>query len=88
MPEVRVKLPATITTPHPPHETTCVASDVREALRAVAAGSPRYAQRLFFNDRLLVGVLVNGRHVPPSEALTTRLADGDQVEVMPPVAGG
>ena len=88
MAEVRVTLPTTITGPEPAYEVTCQATDVREALRAVAAQAPRYAQRLFFKDRLLVGVVVNGRHIPPREALTTRLADGDRVEVMPPVAGG
>ena len=88
MPDVCVLLPATITTPQPPCEIACEAADVREALREVAARAPRYAQRLFFKDRLLVGVLVNGRHIPPGEALATRLAAGDRVEVMPPVAGG
>ena len=88
MPDVRVLLPATITTPQPPYEIDCEAADVMEALHEVAARAPRYAQRLFFKDRLLVGVLVNGRHIPPSETLGTRLADGDRVEVMPPVAGG
>ena len=88
MPQVRVLLPASITTPQPPCEIACQAGDVRQALREVAARAPRYAQRLFFKDRLLVGVLVNGRHIPPSESLGTRLADGDRVEVVPPVAGG
>jgi molybdopterin converting factor small subunit len=88
MPDVRVLLPATITTPQPPREIACEAADVQEALREVAAQAPRYAQRLFYKDRLLVGVLVNGRHIPPGEALVRRLADGDRVEVLPPVAGG
>ena len=59
-----------------------------EALRAAVAQAPRFAQRIFFDDRLLVSVVVNGRHVAPAAALTTTLVAGDRVEVMPPVAGG
>jgi molybdopterin converting factor small subunit len=88
MADVRVTLPATVTSPQPPYEIDCAAADVREALLQVAARAPRYEQRLFYKDRLLVGVLVNGRHLAPAEALTHTLADGDRVEVMPPVAGG
>ena len=66
----------------------CEAGTVAEALRATVAQAPRYAQRVFYGDRLLVSVLVNGRHVAPAAALATRLAAGDLVEVMPPVAGG
>jgi molybdopterin converting factor small subunit len=88
MPDVRVMLPASITTPQPASEIACTAVDVGGALRAAAAQAPRYAQRIFYKERLLVGVVVNGRHVPPGEALGRRLADGDRIEVMPPVAGG
>ena len=88
MADVHVTLPVAITSPEPPWELECSADDVGGALRAAAAQAPRFAQRLFFKDRLLVGVIVNGRHVPPRGALAHRLADGDRVEVLPPVAGG
>jgi molybdopterin converting factor small subunit len=88
MSQVRVVLPATITAPQPPYEAILEGADVREVLRAVAAQMPQFAQRLFINERLHVAVLVNDRHIPPAEALATRLADGDRVEVMVPVAGG
>ena len=88
MPNVQVTLPATLTSPEPAVVLDCDAGTVAEALRAAVAQAPRYAQRIFFNDRLLVSVVVNGRHLAPAAALATTLAAGDRVEVMPPVAGG
>jgi len=35
-----------------------------------------------------VSVVLNGRHLAPAAAQNTRLAAGDRLEVMPPVAGG
>lgn len=88
MPAVTVRLPAALTSPEPATEVGCEASTVGEALLAVAAQRPRFGQRLFYGDRLLVIVAVNGRHLAPSEAKATGLAAGDRVEVLPPVAGG
>jgi molybdopterin converting factor small subunit len=88
MPSVHVSLPAALTSPEPPVVLECEAGSVAEALRAAVAQAPRYAQRVFYRDRLLVGVVVNGRHLEPAAALSTTLAAGDRVEVVPPVAGG
>jgi sulfur carrier protein len=33
-------------------------------------------------------VLLNGAFVPPSERISTRLAEGDVVSIWPPVGGG
>ena len=88
MPSVHVSLPAALTSPDAPVVLDCEAGSVGEALRAAVAQAPRYAQRIFYGDRLLVGVILNGRHLPPVTALTTQLAAGDRVDVMPPVAGG
>jgi molybdopterin converting factor small subunit len=88
MPSVHVSLPAALTSPEPPVVLDCEASTVAEALRAAVAQAPRFAQRIFFNDRLLVSVVLNGRHLAPAAAQNTRLAAGDRLEVMPPVAGG
>ncbi len=88
MAAVSVTLPSSITSPQPRYEADIEAADVGEALRLVAARAPRFAQRLFYKDRLLVTVLVNGRLLPPADALARPLSDGDRIDVMPPVAGG
>ena len=88
MPSVQVTLPAALTSPEPPVILACEAGTVAEALRAAVAQAPRYAQRIFFNDRLLVSVVLNGRHLAPAAAPSTRLGEGDRLDVVPPVAGG
>jgi molybdopterin converting factor small subunit len=88
MPSVHVSFPAALTSPEPPVVLDCEAGSVAEALRAAVAQAPRYAERVFYGDRLLVSVVVNDRHVAPAAALATTLSAGDRVEVMPPVAGG
>lgn len=88
MPEVTVVLPPSLTAPEPQLELACQAASVEEALRAAAALAPRFAPRIFYRGRLLVSVAVNGRHLPPAEARSSPLTDGDRLEVLPPVAGG
>jgi molybdopterin converting factor small subunit len=88
MPAVTVRLPAALTSPEPATELRCEARTVGEALLAVAAERPRFGQRLFYGDRLLVTVAVNGRHLDPSEAKAAELAAGDRIDVLAPVAGG
>jgi len=88
VPSIQVSLPVALTSPEPAVVLDCDAGTVAEALRAAVAQAPRFAQRIFFNDRLLVGVVLNGRHLAPAAARDTPLAKGDRVEVMPPVAGG
>jgi len=88
VPSVQVTLPAALTSPEPAVVLDCDASTVAEALRDAVAQAPRFAQRIFFKDGLLVSVAVNGRHLATAAALATALAAGDRVEVMPPVAGG
>jgi len=88
VPTVQVTLPATLTSPEPAVVLDCDAGTVAEALRAAVAQAPRFAQRVFFKDRLLVSVVLNGRHLAPAAAQNTPLAAGDRLEVMPPVAGG
>lgn len=88
MPSIIVRLTAALTAPEAAQEIACEATTVRDALLAVVAQAPQYEQRIFYGDRLLVTVAVNGRHVPPANAAAAPLAMGDRVDVLPPVAGG
>ncbi len=88
MPAITVGLPAALTSPHPARDVTCEASTVVEALRAVVAQAPQYEQRIFYGDRLLVVVTLNGRHLPSGQIKETGLSAGDRVDVLLPVAGG
>jgi sulfur-carrier protein len=88
VPSVRVGLPATMTSPEPPTTVECLGDTVGEALRDLVARSPRYAQRVFYNDRLLVSIVLNGSHLSPVGAQERELHDGDLLELVTPVAGG
>ncbi len=88
MPSVQISLPATLTSPEPPTTVECDGATVAEALRHVAVQQPRYGQRIFYNDRLLVSVVLNGGHLSPMVAQDTELQDGDHLELVTPVAGG
>ncbi|HZL64585.1 MAG TPA: MoaD/ThiS family protein [Thermoleophilia bacterium] len=87
-PAVIVILPASLTSPEAPLELSVEAGTVDDALRAVAAQAPRFAQRVFYKGRPLVTVILNGRHLPPSGALATETSAGDRIQLIPPVAGG
>ncbi len=85
---VRVVLPASLTAPEPAEEIDCEAATVRALLDAVAAVRPGLAGRLLYEGRPLVTVAVNGTVLPARTAMAHALADGDRVELVPPVAGG
>ncbi len=88
MPAITVGLPAALTSPQPARDFTCEASTVLEALRAVVGQAPQYEQRIFYGDRLLVVVTLNGRHLPPGQVKGTGLSAGDRLDLLLPVAGG
>jgi len=88
MPAITVHLSAALTAPDAAHEITCEAATVKDALLAVVARAPQYEQRIFYGDRLLVTVSLNGRHLAPAEAASTALSHGDRIDVVPPIAGG
>jgi sulfur carrier protein ThiS len=83
-----VGLPAALTSPHPARDVVCDAATVGEALRAVATQAPEYEQRIFYGERLLVAVALNGTPVPPRDAPGRELSAGDRIDIMLPVAGG
>ena len=88
MPAITVGLPAALTAPGPPRDYTFEAATVDEALRAVVEQAPQYGPRIFYRDRLLVVVALNGKHLRPSQVKDAELKAGDRVDVLIPVAGG
>jgi molybdopterin converting factor small subunit len=88
VPAITVGLPAALTSPQPARDVHCEASTVDEALRAVVEQAPQFEQRIFYGDRLLVVLTLNGKHLPPATARETELAAGDRVDILLPVAGG
>ncbi len=85
---MEVALPASLTAPSGAEELPCEADTVRDLLHAVAAARPTLAGRLLFEGRPLVSVILNGVFLAPQAMMATELADGDRVELLPPVAGG
>lgn len=83
-----VALPASLTAPGPADEVGCEAATVGELLDAVAVTRPGLAGRVLYEGRPLVTVAVNGTVLPAQTAMAHALADGDRVELVPPVAGG
>jgi len=88
VPAISVRLPASLTAPDPAHDLALEATTVREAVDQVVAREPHFAPRILYEGRPLVGFVLNGRQLPPSQALATALEDGDRLELFPPVAGG
>jgi molybdopterin converting factor small subunit len=88
VPRVDVVLPATLTAPEGAEQLSCDAVTVRELFEAVVAARPALGTRLLFEGRPLVSVVRNGALLTPHLAMGAALADGDRIELLPPVAGG
>lgn len=88
MPAIIVGLPASLTAPGPARDYALEAATVDDALRALVDQAPQYAQRVFYRDRLLVVVTLNGKQLQPGRAKETTLSAGDRLDILMPVAGG
>ncbi len=84
-----IKLPPGIAGPSGPATMECEGRDVAEALADCVAREPRFKPRIFRDDgSVWVGIFVNGRNVRQGEGLATVLGDGDEIRLLPPIAGG
>ncbi len=64
--------------------------DVAEALEGLEASYPGFRARVYEDGQLkhYVNVYVNGEEVRSLEGLRTPLKDGDEVAIIPALAGG
>jgi molybdopterin converting factor small subunit len=88
VPSVTVGLPPALLGAQQGSTVVCNAGTVGEALRQLAERRPQQASRIFYGERLLVVVTLNGKHLSPLKVLDTELLEGDRIDLLLPVAGG
>jgi molybdopterin synthase sulfur carrier subunit len=89
MAHVFMKLPVGLTGASQPSRLECDGATVGEALADCVEKVPRLHTRVFREDgSLWVGVFLNGRNIRQIGGLQTPLSEGDELRVLPPIAGG
>lgn len=88
MPAVIIGMPPSLAGTPREVPVRCEAATVGAALRRLAEDRPDSASRLYYGERLVVVVTLNGRYLPPAQIDGTGLADGDRIDLFLPVAGG
>jgi len=89
MARVFIKLPVGIAGASGPSRLDCQGATVGEALSDCIRREPRLRARIFRDDdSLWVGVFLNGRNIRQIEGLDSPVADGDELRILPPIAGG
>lgn len=89
MARIFLRLPVGIAGPKGPSRLECEGATVGAALEDCIQKDERLRPRIFRADGTLwVGVFLNGRNVRQAEGLSSPLADGDEIRLLPPIAGG
>jgi MoaD family protein len=84
-----VKLPVGMMGAQGSTHLRCHGTTVAEVLADCVAREPRLRSRIFRDDGTIwVGVFVNGRNVRQGSGLETGIEDGDEIRLLPPIAGG
>jgi sulfur-carrier protein len=89
MATVLVKLSAALVYPSGQTDMECQGSTVGEVIEDCCAARPVLAGKVLGDEgRQLVGVFLNGRSIRQLNGLQTAVADGDEIRMTPPIAGG
>ena len=89
MAKALIKLPVGIAGSDGPSHLECEGATVGEALADCVAKEPRLKTRIFREDGgVWVGIFVNGLNVRQGQGLDTPIGDGDEIRLLPPIAGG
>ena len=82
---VRVDLPVGVRLPEMPKSIECNGATVAEVLADCTIREPRLKSRIFRRDgSTAVGLSLNGASIPPEQAATAFVADGDAIKLLPP----
>lgn len=89
MAHASIRLPVGIAGPGGNTRMDCEGATVAEALADCAAREPRLRTRIFREDGTVwVGVFLNGKNIRQAGGFDAALSDGDEIRVLPPIAGG
>ena len=89
MAAVLVRLSAALLYPAGQADAQCRGATVAEVIADCCAGRPGLAGRVLGeNGTQLVGIFLNGRSIRQLAGLGTPVADGDEIRLTPPIAGG
>lgn len=86
---VSLRLPAGIAAEAGTSALQCEGETVAEALADCAQKEPRLRTRIFREDgSVWVGVFLNGKNVRQTGGLQSPIREGDEIRILPPIAGG
>ena len=67
----------------------CEGATVADALADCVAKEPRLRDRIYRADgSVWVGIFLNGKNIRQAGGLESPLSDGDEIRILPPIAGG
>jgi molybdopterin converting factor small subunit len=89
MAKISVRLPIGLVGPGGSSREECEGHTVLEALNDCVSRRPALRTRIFRPDGTVwVGIFLNGRNIRQREGLETVLEEGDEIRILPPIAGG
>jgi len=91
LPLVKLVLPRVLAVPGLGKEIVVEASTLKDVIDALISIKPEFSSKLLDSSGRLRGIFsvyVNGRNAELLNGLETRLREGDEITIIPSVAGG